>query len=195
MFVLINNVFLSFGEGSFLFHGHSPGCSTIETLNGFKAIGGNVYNGTLGIMSLMAPFFIGSALAEERKVDPMAAGLLAVAAFMTVTPYSVGEAYAVGANWLGGQNIISGMIIGLVVAELFTFVIRRNWVIRLPDSVPGSVSRSFSALIPGFLILHLRNYFVGPGELWQQLPPDHHGLYLDAAGGDGQRGWLGIRYL
>ncbi len=135
--------------------GIRPDASTIETLNGFKAIGGNVYNGTLGIMSLMAPFFIGSALAEERKVDPMAAGLLAVAAFMTVTPYSVGEAYAVGANWLGGQNIISGMIIGLVVAELFTFVIRRNWVIRLPDSVPGSVSRSFSALIPGFLILSI----------------------------------------
>lgn len=197
MFVLINNVFLSFGEGSFfLFHGHSPDASTIETLNGFKAIGGNVYNGTLGIMSLMAPFFIGSALAEERKVDPMAAGLLAVAAFMTVTPYSVGEAYAVGANWLGGQNIISGMIIGLVVAELFTFVIRRNWVIRLPDSVPGSVSRSFSALIPGFLILSIFGIISwAPGELWQQLPPDHHGLYLDAAGGDGQRGWLGIRYF
>ena len=156
MFVLINNVFLSFGEGSFFYSmGIRLDASTIETLNGFKAIGGNVYNGTLGIMSLMAPFFIGSALAEERKVDPMAAGLLAVAAFMTVTPYSVGEAYAVGANWLGGQNIISGMIIGLVVAELFTFVIRRNWVIRLPDSVPGSVSRSFSALIPGFLILSI----------------------------------------
>ncbi|ENZ8273006.1 TPA: PTS N,N'-diacetylchitobiose transporter subunit IIC [Klebsiella pneumoniae] len=156
MFVLISNVFLSFGEGSFFYSmGIRLDASTIETLNGFKAIGGNVYNGTLGIMSLMAPFFIGSALAEERKVDPMAAGLLAVAAFMTVTPYSVGEAYAVGANWLGGQNIISGMIIGLVVAELFTFVIRRNWVIRLPDSVPGSVSRSFSALIPGFLILSI----------------------------------------
>ncbi|WP_286204086.1 hypothetical protein, partial [Escherichia coli] len=25
-------------------------------LNGLKGIGGNVYNGTLGIMSLMAPF-------------------------------------------------------------------------------------------------------------------------------------------
>lgn len=113
MFVLINNVFLSFGEGSFFYSmGIRTDASTIETLNGFKAIGGNVYNGTLGIMSLMAPFFIGAALAEERKVDPMAAGLLAVAAFMTVTPYSVGEAYAVGANWLGGQNIISGMIIG-----------------------------------------------------------------------------------
>ena len=154
MFVLINNVFLSFGEGSFFFSmGVRLDPSTIETLNGFKAIGGNVYNGTLGIMSLMAPFFIGMALAEERKVDPLAAGLLAVAAFMTVTPYSVGEAYAVGANWLGGANIISGIIIGLAVAEMFTFIIRRNWVITLPDSVPASVSRSFSALIPGFLIL------------------------------------------
>ncbi len=36
-------------------------------------------------MSLMAPFFIGMALAEERKVDALAAGLLSVAAFMTVT--------------------------------------------------------------------------------------------------------------
>ncbi len=80
-------------------------------------------------------------------------GLLSVAAFMTVTPYSVGEAYAVGANWLGGANIISGIIIGLVVAEMFTFIVHRNWVIKLPDSVPTSVSRSFSALIPGFIIL------------------------------------------
>lgn len=156
MFVLINNVFLSFGEGSFFYSlGIRLDASTIETLNGLKAIGGNVYNGTLGIMSLMAPFFIGMALAEERKVDPLAAGLLSIAAFMTVTPYSVGEAYAVGANWLGGANIISGIIIGLVVAEMFTFIIRRNWVIRLPDSVPATVSRSFSALIPGFIILSI----------------------------------------
>nr|CAA37070.1 unnamed protein product [Escherichia coli] len=146
MFVLINNVFLSFGEGSFFYSlGIRLDASTIETLNGLKGIGGNVYNGTLGIMSLMAPFFIGMALAEERKVDALAAGLLSVAAFMTVTPYSVGEAYAVGANWLGGANIISGIIIGLVVAEMFTFIVRRNWVIKLPDSVPASVSRSFSA--------------------------------------------------
>lgn len=101
------------------------------------------------------------ALAEERKVDALAAGLLSVAAFMTVTPYSVGEAYAVGANWLGGANIISGIIIGLVVAEMFTFIVRRNWVIKLPDSVPASVSRSFSALIPGFIILSVMGLFPG----------------------------------
>ncbi len=135
--------------------------STIETLNGLKGIGGNVYNGTLGIMSLMAPFFIGMALAEERKVDALAAGLLSVAAFMTVTPYSVGEAYAVGANWLGGANIISGIIIGPVVAEMFTFIVHRNWVIKLPDSVPTSVSRSFSALIRFYYSFRDGDYCTG----------------------------------
>ncbi len=103
MFVLINNVFLSFGEGSFFYSlGIRLDASTIETLNGLKAIGGNVYNGTLGIMSLMAPFFIGMALAEERKVDPLAAGLLSIAAFMTVTPYSVGALTPLApTGWVG----------------------------------------------------------------------------------------------
>lgn len=156
MFVLINNVFLSFDTGSFFYSmGIRLEPTTIETLKGFKVIGGNVYNGTLGIMSLMTPFFIAMALAEERKVDPLAAGLLAIASFMTVTPYEVNGAYAVGANWLGGANIISGIILGLVVAEIFTFIVRRDWVIRLPDSVPPSVARSFSALIPGFIILSI----------------------------------------
>lgn len=156
MFVLINNVFLNFSEGSFF---HSMGVrldlATIETLNQFKTIGSSVYNGTLGIMSLMVPFFIGMALAEERKVDSLAAGLLAIAAFMTVTPFNVNESFAVGAHWLGGANIISGMIIGIFVAEVFTFIVRRNWVITLPASVPSSISRSFSAVIPGFIILSI----------------------------------------
>ncbi|MCW2258018.1 PTS system cellobiose-specific IIC component [Providencia alcalifaciens] len=156
IFVLINNVFLSFDTGSFFYSmGVRLEPTTIETLKGFKVIGGNVYNGTLGIMSLMTPFFIAMALAEERKVDPLAAGLLAIASFMTVTPYEVNGAYAVGANWLGGANIISGIILGLVVAEIFAFIVRRNWIIRLPDSVPPSVARSFSALIPGFIILSI----------------------------------------
>lgn len=114
MFVLINNVFLSFGEGSFFYSlGIRLDASTIETLNGLKGIGGNVYNGTLGIMSLMAPFFI-----------------------------------------------------GMVVAEMFTFIVRRNWVIKLPDSVPASVSRSFSALIPGFIILSVMGIIAWALNTW-----------------------------
>ena len=43
MFVLINNVFLSFGEGSFFYYiGNSQDSSNNETLNGLKCICGNV---------------------------------------------------------------------------------------------------------------------------------------------------------
>ncbi|HEE9629411.1 TPA: PTS N,N'-diacetylchitobiose transporter subunit IIC [Escherichia coli] len=155
LFVLINSVFLDFGEGSFFYSLDvrlEP--STIKTLSAFTVVGDSAYHGTLGIMSLMTPFFIGMGLAEERKVDSLSVGLLSVAAFMTVTPFKAGEtANVIGANWLGGANILSGMIIGLVVAEIFAFIIRRNWVIRLPASVPAAVSRSFSAMVPGFIIL------------------------------------------
>jgi PTS system cellobiose-specific IIC component len=178
MFILINSVFLSFGEGSFFYSiGVRLDPATIATLDGLKSIGGNVYNGTMGIMSLMTPFFIGMAMAEERKADPLAAGLLSIAAFMTVTPFSVGDAYAVGANWLGGTNVISGMLIGIVVAEVFAFIVRRNWVITLPDSVPASVSRSFSALIPGFIILSIMGVIAyllnGVGTNFHQLIMDN----------------------
>lgn len=156
IFVLINNVLLNFGEGSFFWSmGIRLDANTLASLEQLKVIGSSVYNGTLGIMSLMTPFFIGMALAEERKVDALVAGLLSIASFMTVTPFTVGDVSAIGANWLGGANIISGIIIGLVVAEIFTFIIRQNWVIKLPDSVPESVSRSFTALIPGFIILFM----------------------------------------
>lgn len=156
IFVLINNVLLNFGEGSFFWSmGIRLDANTLASLEQLKVIGSSVYNGTLGIMSLMTPFFIGMALAEERKVDALAAGLLSIASFMTVTPFTVGDVSAIGANWLGGANIISGIIIGLVVTEIFTFIIRQNWVIKLSDSVPESVSRSFTALIPGFIILFM----------------------------------------
>src|SRR5471030_1617994 len=49
MFVLINNVFLNFGDGSFFYSlGVRLEPSTIEALAGLKTIGVNVYNGTLG---------------------------------------------------------------------------------------------------------------------------------------------------
>ncbi|XNM90366.1 hypothetical protein ACLK1X_09975 [Escherichia coli] len=67
MFVLINNVFKLWGGVVFYSLGIRLDASTIETLNRLKGMGGNVYNGTLGIMSLMAPFFIGMALAESVK--------------------------------------------------------------------------------------------------------------------------------
>ncbi|EOT0537957.1 PTS transporter subunit EIIC [Escherichia coli] len=100
MFVLINNVFLSFGEGSFFYSlGIRLDASTIETLNGLKGIGGNVYNGTLGIMSLMAPFFIGMALAAGKTFHIWAKPMLDSFIF------------------LGGSGATLGLILAIFIAS------------------------------------------------------------------------------
>ncbi|MGL4916043.1 MAG: PTS transporter subunit EIIC, partial [Aeromonas allosaccharophila] len=76
-----------------------------------------------------------------------------------------------------GANIISGMLIGIAVAEMFAFIVRRNWVITLPDSVPASVSRSFSALIPGFIILSIMGVI---SYLLSDAGTNFHQLIMDS---------------
>ncbi|NJH01020.1 hypothetical protein GEP00_23645, partial [Salmonella enterica subsp. enterica serovar Anatum] len=63
-------------------------------------------NGTLGIISLMPPFFIGTALAEPRKADALAAGLLSVAPLLTETPHRVGPPSALAPTRLPGPHHI-----------------------------------------------------------------------------------------
>lgn len=167
MFVLINNVFLSFGEGLFFyFLGICFDVLIIEIFNGLKGIGGNVYNGILGIMFLMVLFFIGMVLVEECKVDVLVVGLLFVVVFMIVILYSVGEVYVVGVNWLGGVNIIFGIIIGLVVVEMFIFIVCCNWVIKLFDSVFVLVLCFFLVLIFGFIIFFVMGIIVWVLNIW-----------------------------
>ncbi|WP_213845703.1 PTS transporter subunit EIIC [Escherichia coli] len=146
MFVLINNVFLSFGEGSFFYSlGIRLDASTIETLNDLKGIGGNVYNGTLGIMSLMAPFFIGMALAEERKVDALAAGLLSVAAFMTVTPYSVGEKCLLVRRWQ--QNLPISVRFGIILSVMGIIAWALNtWGTNFHQIIMDTISTPLASL-------------------------------------------------
>ena len=47
------------------------------------------------------------------------------------------------------------MIISLLAGELYRVIVQRKLVIKLPDSVPPSVSRSFTALAPAAIILVL----------------------------------------
>jgi len=51
--------------------------------------------------------------------------------------------------------MIAAIIIGLAVGKIYTFVIKKKWTIKMPESVPQGVSNAFTALIPGFIIMTL----------------------------------------
>ena len=52
-----------------------------------------------------------------------------------------------------GQGMIAALIIGLLVGWSYTYMIKHNWKITLPEQVPAGVSRQFTAMIPAGVIL------------------------------------------
>jgi len=66
----------------------------------------------------------------------------------------------------GPAGLFVAILIALYVVELQQFFTRRNLIVRLPDSVPEAVARSFSSLVPAM---------AGVSSLWFLV----HGLHLD----------------
>ncbi|EGJ26728.1 PTS cellobiose transporter subunit IIC [Streptococcus porcinus] len=133
------------------------------------------YKCSMGILTLYFAFVIGfeytKIYAEEDglNLDPMNGGLLSVFAFFMTIPeitFSKG-AMALVANettingWsVGGDSLArlstSGLFTGILMAvltvQLYRLCVVKNWVVKMPDAVPEGVSRSFTALIPAFVV-------------------------------------------
>jgi cellobiose PTS system EIIC component len=116
------------------------------------------------IMALIAGFGIAYRLAEQYKVDALNAGAISVAAFILATPYftmftpeGATEAVQVGGvismTYLGSKGLFVAMIIAILSTEIYRYIIQKNIVIRMPDGVPPSVSKSFVALFPAFVVI------------------------------------------
>lgn len=111
-------------------------------------------------MGLVACFTIGYSYAKLDDCEPLPAGVLSVAAFfITLRSNFVLESgetvEALSKVWFGGQGIVAAIIIGISVGALYCLFIKKNLVIKLPDSVPQGVANQFVALIPAVVIFLL----------------------------------------
>jgi len=128
-----------------------PGWGDLYIIKLFKFYDGPIWNGTLAILALIACFSIGSHLAQSYKMDGVIGGVMAVAAFVTVTPEITEGAW--GMPFLGTGYLFSAIITALVAIEIMHWFVKNKIVIKVPDSVPPAVGRSFSALLPGLGVL------------------------------------------
>lgn len=120
----------------------------------------HVVNSSFGIMGLVAAFGIASAMAKQYGVDGASAGIISIAAWLVLTPNitsDLGEGVPV--QYLGSQGLFIAIVVGLLSAWLFQYFVNKNIVIKMPESVPPAVSKSFAALIPGSLILFIAFIF------------------------------------
>lgn len=104
---------------------------------------------TLSIMGLFVIIGIGYKLTESYELESIYGGVVALAAFLILTPQILEETEGViPTSVLGAEGMFLGIITAFVAAELYRFFVNRGWTIKMPAGVPGAVSKSFSALIP-----------------------------------------------
>lgn len=109
---------------------------------------------TLSIMGLFVIVGIGYKLTERYELEAIYGGVVAIAAFLILTPQILeGVSGVIPTSVLGAQGMFLGIITAFVSAELYRFFVKKNWAIKMPAGVPGAVAKSFSALIPISLTL------------------------------------------
>jgi PTS system cellobiose-specific IIC component len=108
--------------------------------------------GSMLMMTVFVIMGIGYYLTSSYKIEGIFGSAIAISAFFLVTPFQNG---AMPLDRLGAKGMFVGMLVGFISAEVYRKVVQKGWTIKMPDSVPPAVAKSFSALIPGFITLSL----------------------------------------
>ena len=115
-------------------------------------------NMTNGLIAVFATFAIAYQLGIGLGKNPFNSAILSLMVFLTLTPtaplYEMGElgGNAIPFQWLGATGLFSAIVIALLTTIIYSKVVDKGWIIKMPDGVPPMISNSFSALIPGFII-------------------------------------------
>ena len=125
--------------------------------NWLTAIGVDGYlwkgvDSSFGLMGLIASFGIANSLARQHGVDGVSAGIISLSSFIVVTPFGEG---GIPVGFMGSKGLFVAMVLGIISALIFQWFIKKDIRIKLPDAVPPAVASSFSALIPGAVIITL----------------------------------------
>lgn len=155
-FTLIGSVFLLIAEipitGYDAFMAGIFGANWTEPL--YKVTGA-----TFDILAVFTAFTLAYEYCNDEGLDGVPAGLFGISGLFIMTANSVTTAAgelvgsAVPLAWLGGKGLIAAMISSLLAGMIYTWFIKKDIRIKLPESVPPAVANSFSALIPGCVIL------------------------------------------
>lgn len=116
-----------------------------------------IVNGSFGLIGLVGAVGIAYQFARQYNTDGLSSGVIAMSAFFIITPnlLSGDKVPAAGMPYLylGSRGLFIAILLGLLTGYVFQLFINKNIQIKMPDTVPPAVSRSFSALIPGAVIL------------------------------------------
>ena len=105
------------------------------------------------MVALFMVFGIGRVLGNKKGIDGVTSGFAALLCFLIITPLTVDEAGStlINTSWFSAQGIFTAIVVALTSASLYSFCVKKNIVIKLPEAVPDFVAKSFEG-IPAALL-------------------------------------------
>lgn len=150
---------ITIGIAAFAIIGNLPITGWTEWLTevGLKGHFDAVLNASTNALALYAVFSIAYCYARRCKRTPITAGFMALLSFIIIMPQSVeganGAITALDLNYLGGNGILVGLFIALIVGHLYVWLCEKGISFKLPDSVPPNVSESLSPVFIAMIIV------------------------------------------
>lgn len=160
-FAVLLNVFVRDLPNTYL-----PDMKIAETMSWLIGINGNVWWGSLAILSMAFVFALGYNLSKAYKTNALAGGLIAFSSFIAVTPQvaTIAGAGPKGADVVGWgflncafldpKGLFTALIIGFISTIIYAKLMNKNVTIKLPESVPPAVSKAFASIIPGVIAIY-----------------------------------------
>ena len=117
------------------------------------------YTSTFAITALITAVGIAYTWAKNDGWEPLSAGIISMMVFLILIPDVIAGAGVDGADvsgldktWLGGQGMIGSIIGGLLTGLIYSWFMKKDIRIKMPEGVPDGVAAAFTGLIPAATI-------------------------------------------
>lgn len=112
---------------------------------------------TFDMIAIISLLGISYNLAKSYNLNTIISVCMSLISFVLVTPlFNVVDdttIIAISTKYTGSQGLFVAILIAIFAVEVYRWVISKDFVIKMPASVPDAVSKSFAALIPATIIV------------------------------------------
>lgn len=144
-----------------------------ETLTYIQSLVNLFSQGALSVFSLLIVVVFSYTFSKKffpSNKEHMTSVLYAMASFFICLPWNydylvdnknIEVTGMLNSNFLGTSGVFSALLISGIAVYVYNKVLQKNIIIKMPDSVPPAVARSFESLIPGIITLAV--FVIGTG--------------------------------
>ncbi len=106
---------------------------------------------TFGLLAVFACFFVAYDLGKQLKQEAIVSATMATTVFL-MTQINLKD-LTLNMDGLGSKGLFTAILIALITVRVQKFFTDKNFVIKMPDSVPAVVYESFVSLTPLFFLV------------------------------------------